>query len=104
MRKLASVLKTSPTHLQFGVGAANPESIDTVSDLLLSDDFRNQVLSAFSKTIQTAIGLRWLSCPRNDLSLGMLADLHYSKLLEEYGLDMPKDSAQNATGKQGGGS
>lgn len=87
MRKLATVLGKSPTWIQFGVGPSDSAKIDDVFKLITSAEFKSQIYGAFSKSLQTSISLNWLALKRSDMTLGILADLFYSKLLEEYGID-----------------
>lgn len=87
MRKLATVLGKSPTWIQFGVGPSDSTKIDDVYKLITSAEFKSQVSGAYSKSLQTCISLNWLALKRSDMTLGILADLFYSKLLEEYGID-----------------
>jgi transcriptional regulator with XRE-family HTH domain len=98
MRKLATVLGKSPTWLQFGVGPSDSSKIDDIYKLITSAEFKSQVSGAYSKSLQTSISLNWLAMKRSDMTLGILADLFYSKLLEEYGID-PKLVMDDETDK-----
>lgn len=87
MRKLAAVLGKAPTWIQYGVGSAAPSDIGDTLDLIQSEEFKTQTCAAYAKAMQAMIGMGWVSFKRSDITLGILADLFWSKLLEEYGLD-----------------
>ncbi|MGI3044091.1 helix-turn-helix domain-containing protein [Shewanella algae] len=87
LRKLATVLDTTPNWIQFGIGSSTSENIDDIFKFIRSDEFKNQLSSANSKAMQSFIQLGWISIKRTDVSVGILNDVLYAKLLEEYGLD-----------------
>lgn len=86
MRKLAAILGKTPSWIQFGVASSSPENLGDIFSLLKSADFKTQVCSAHAKAMQNCISLAWVGLKRSDISLSVLADIFYSKLLEEYGL------------------
>jgi transcriptional regulator with XRE-family HTH domain len=95
MRKLATVLGKTPTWLQFGVGSTSSKNINDIFKLITSDEFKTQVCSSYAKAMQTSISLNWVALKRSDITLGILADIFYSRLLEEYGLDPSIARAEN---------
>ncbi|MBM7070904.1 helix-turn-helix domain-containing protein [Shewanella sp. 202IG2-18] len=101
MRRLASVLKTTPNWLQFGLGISSNENIDNSIKLITSDEFKTQIASAHSRMLQTAISMGWISFGRSEITMSILNDLFLSKLYEEYGLNPNEDeneSTDSATG------
>lgn len=101
MRKLATVLNRTPMWLQFGVGSPTSEIFEDGLQLIQSSDFKNQVCSAHSKAMQSCISLGWVSLRRSDISFSILADIFYSKLLEEYGLSaIETETAEKTSSNQ----
>jgi transcriptional regulator with XRE-family HTH domain len=93
MRKLATVLKTSPHFLQFGIGS--PEStIESTQELIFSKEFKSMVISSFSKSMTLAQTLGWIKATRSDISLAAIGDLFYNQLMEDYGLEMPTEEME----------
>lgn len=86
MRKLAAALGKTPSWIQFGVGNAASSNVSDILELVRSPDFKSQVCSAHAKAMQNCIGLGWIATKRSDIPLSVLADIFYSKLLDEYGL------------------
>jgi transcriptional regulator with XRE-family HTH domain len=87
MRKLATVLKTTPNWLQFGMGPSTAENIEDILQFVRSEEFKNQVCSAHAKTLQALISMGWLSVKRDEVTMSIMNDVFFAKLLEEYGLD-----------------
>ncbi|GIU22139.1 helix-turn-helix domain-containing protein [Shewanella sp. MBTL60-007] len=87
VRKLATVLKTTPNWIQFGMGTATSENLDDILKTVRSDEFRHQMCDAFAKTIQSSMNMGWINISKPDVSMAILADLYYSKVLEQYGLE-----------------
>lgn len=87
LRKIANELKTTPNYLQFGVG---PEAADSAIDVryaLQTEEFKNQHLAAITKAFKLAVSMGWIGVKRPDVSLNIIGDLFYTKLLEEYGME-----------------
>ncbi|MCH7421279.1 helix-turn-helix transcriptional regulator [Shewanella sp. MM_2022_3] len=87
MRKLATVLKTSPNWLQFGMGQSTSENLDDILKFIRSDEFKSQACSAHAKSLQALLSMGWIGMKRNDVTMSIMNDVFFSKLLEEYGLD-----------------
>ncbi len=101
LRKLATALKTTPNYIQFGIGKSTSENIDDIFKFIKSAEFKQQVSSAHAKALQSYIALGWISIKRPDVSMGILNDVFFSKLLEEYGLDPSAEKDTSSLGKTG---
>lgn len=91
IRKLASILATTPHYLMFGIG--DDESSNS-QDLLSSIEFKEMLQQSFAKSVNLAITLGWINIKRSDISLGMISDLMYKQLLDDYGMQLdPEDDS-----------
>lgn len=87
LRKLADVLNVTPDFLQFGIEAKAFIGANSADEFLKAHQFRENITTAYEKTIKTAAGLGWIAIKRADVSTNMLSELFYSRLLEAYGLE-----------------
>ena len=99
MRKLATVLKTSPHFLQFGIGSKEG-TIESTQELIFSKEFKSMVISSFSKSMTLAQTLGWIKATRSDISLAAIGDLFYNQLMEDYGFEMPIEDSDKIKSEQ----
>lgn len=92
IRKIAAALQTTPNWIQFGMGTPTSENLDDIVKTVRSEEFRTQLCDAYAKTIQSSISMGWINISRSEVSMAILSDLFYSKVLEQYGLEPNADS------------